>query len=178
MIQASHFMRRLAGVFSAALLLGAPAAPAWAGSACQGTYMASVMQQVRLPMTFAFAQAAENRQLAESFLAGLRGAGAAIDPASPLRLTLVFTVTTPASGPMQGRAYNNFSWGDEKGSFQDINASVINVTGQVMDVSSFAYVWIVSAQCTVKVHDTGAVATELGALIGRTLGRDVQDGKF
>jgi len=178
MIQASHSMRRLAGVFAAALLLGAPAAPAWAGSACQGTYMASVMQKTPLPMPITYVAAEGNAKLGEAFVNGLRDAGGVIDPASRLRLALVFTVATPASGPMQGRVYNNFSWADEKGSFQDVSASVINLTGQVMDINSFAYVWIVSAQCTVKVSDTSAVAGELGALIGRSLGRDVQDGKF
>jgi hypothetical protein len=178
MTRGRRLMQSAAGVLLAAALLGISGAPAWAGDACSGTYSTSVMQRVPLPMTLTFMQTGENRKLAQRFLDGLRSEGGQVDPASPLRLNLVFTITTPAAGPMQGQSYNNFSWADQNGQFADISAGIVNVTAQVMDITSYAYVWVASAQCIVKVRDGGAVAAELGALIGRTLGRDEPSGKF
>jgi hypothetical protein len=177
MIRGKHLLQSAAGALLAAALL-IPAAPAWAGAACSGVYATTVLQQVPLPMKIAPAQAPENPKLAERFMDGLRSAGGQIDPGSPLRLNLIFTTATPASGPMQGQVYNNFSWADQNGAFLDTSASVVRITAQVMDSSSYAYVWIATAQCTVTTRDSGAVAAELGALIGRTLGRSESNGTF
>ena len=116
--------------------------------------------------------------MANNFLTGLRSAGARIDQSSTLRLDLVFTVTTPASGPLQGTVYNNFTWADQGGALVDINASTVNLMAHLVDTSSYAYIWIATAQCTIKVRNGAAVANELGAFIGRTLGRDVPNGKL
>ena len=177
MIRGRHLLQSAAGSLLAAALL-IPAASAWAGDACSGTYTTTVMQQVPLPMKIAPAQAPENPKLAERFVDGLRGTGGQIDPNSPYRLNLIFTIATPASGSMQGQVYNNFSWADQNGAFLDTSASVVNITAQAMDTTNYAYVWIATARCTVKVRDSGAVAADLGALIGRTLGRSESNGQF
>lgn len=177
MIRGRHLLRAIAGGLLAAALF-IPAAPAWAGDACSGVYQTTVLRQVPLPIKITPAQAPVNPKLTDSFMDGLRGAGGQVDPNSPFQLNLIFTVATPASGPMQGQVYNNFSWADQNGSFLDTSASVISITAQVMDTTSYAYVWIAAARCTIKVKDSGAVAAELGALIGRTLGRAVSNGTF
>ena len=172
----TNLIARAAGAMLAAGSIAASGGPALAGDACTGTYMTSVMQPVSLPVTVAFADAPENPALANHFLAGLRAGGALVDPSSPLKLGLLFTLSTAASGPLQGTTYNNFNWADNGGALADIHASIVNVTANLVDRNSAAYVWIASAQCTVKVHDGAAVATELGNLIGRTLGRSVPNG--
>jgi hypothetical protein len=176
MIRGRHLLQSAAGALVVALLISA--APAWAGDACSGVYATTVLQQIPLPMKIAPSQAPENQKLAGRFTDGLRSAGGQIDPGSPLRLNLIFTIATPASGPMQGQVYDNFSWADQNGAFLDASASVVRITAQVMDTSSYAYVWIATAQCTVTTRDSGAVAAELGALIGRTLGRSESNGTF
>jgi hypothetical protein len=152
--------------------------PALAGDACSGTYMTSVMQPIPVPPTVALAEAPENPALADRFLGGLRAGGALLDPSSPLKLGLLFTLATRASGPLQGTVYSGFNWADQGGHLADINAASVNLTVNLVDSTSAAYVWIASAQCAIKVPDAGAVAAELGNLIGRTLGRDVQNGRF
>jgi hypothetical protein len=173
-------MRIAAGLALGAVLLGVSAAPAWAGKACRGVYMTSVMRDVALPLKVTVAQESDNKDqtLANRFADGMRGAGGVIDLTSPLRLAVVFTITTPKSGTRQARAYNNFNWVDEKAALVDMSSSVVSITAQVMDMDSYSYVWIASAQCTVKVPDAGEVAADIGALIGSTLGRSVSNGKF
>ena len=173
-----HLIERAAGLLLAAGLLASSGAPALAGDACSGTYTTSVMQEIPLPVTIAVAEAPANPGLADRFMAGLRAGGAQVNQSSPLRLDLVFTLSTPASGPQQGTVYNNFTWADQGGAFVDVNASIVNITVHVVDTASYAYVWIATAECTVKVRDGGAVATELGAFIGRTLGRNVPSGRL
>lgn len=149
---------------------------ALAGEACTGTYTTSVLQPVSFPVTVAMADAPENPALAASFLSGLRSAGAQTDPSSPYRLTLLFTLVTPASGAAPGTVYNNFTWADQSGTLANTGASTVNVSAHVMDTSSFSYVWIASVQCTIQVRNATSVARELGTLIGRTLGRSVPNG--
>jgi hypothetical protein len=169
-----------AGLLAAAALLGMSGGPARAGNACSGSYMTSVMQEIPRPVKVSFAQSQDNKaqDLGKSFIDGMVGAGAVADPASPLRLAVVFTISTPASGPQRGKVYNNFNWVDEKGALVDTTGSMVNLTAQVMNIDTYSYVWIASAQCKVNVSDPGAVAADIGALIGRTLGRGVANGKF
>lgn len=174
----THLIPRVAGVVLAAAALAAAGGPALAGNACSGTYMTSVMQPIALPVTVGMADAPENPGMAEHFAAGLRAGGAQIDPSSPLKLGLLFTLSTRGAGPLQGTSYNNFTWADEGGHLADINAAKLNITANVVDRVSAAYVWIASVECTVKTRDGGALAAELGELIGRTLGRSVPDGRL
>jgi hypothetical protein len=180
MIRESNSVRIAAGLALAALLIGVSGAPARAGKACSGVYSTSVIRDAALPLKVTFAQNNDNadQELVYRFVDGLRGAGGLVDLESPLRLTVVFTTTTPELGPQHGKVYNNFNWLYEKGAQVDATASVVNVTAQVMDMDRYSYVWIASAQCTVKVPDAGEVAADIGELIGRTLGRGVLDGKF
>ena len=178
MIRRTRLIGRGAGAILAAAGLLAAGGPALAGEACSGSYTTSLLQQVPLPLTISLAEAPVNPGLANRFLAGLQAGGAKVDPSSPLRLDLVFTVATPESGPLKGTVYNNFSWADQGGSLVDAKASTVNLMAHLVDRSSYAYVWIATAQCTVKVPDGGAVASELGAFIGRTLGREVPNGKL
>ncbi len=173
-----HLIGRPACLLLAAGMLASSGGAALAGDACTGTYSTSLLQEVPLPVTIALAEAPVNPGLANQFIAGLRYAGAQIDQTSPLRLDMVFTVATPASGPLQGTVYNNFTWADQGGSLVDVNASTVNLMAHLVDTTSYAYIWIATAQCTIKVRDGAAVASELGAFIGRTLGRDVPNGRL
>lgn len=163
-------------ICAAGALLAAAGAPAWAGDACSGGYSTTAMQAMPTPVTVALAAAPENPRLAAQFVAALQASGARIDAGSPMRLTLLFTIATPQQGPLQGQVFNNFSWGDQGGNVIDIAASRLSLTAQVMDTSSYSYVWVASVQCTIKVRDAGALASELGTLIGRTLGQSVPNG--
>lgn len=169
---------RPAGILLAAGLAACGAGPALAGSACTGTYTTSVLQPVPLPATIAMAETPVNPGLASQFLAGLQASGVQVDPAARLRLDLVFTIVTPTSGPSQGAVYNNFTWADQGGALIDVDASTINLSAQLMDTSAYAYVWIATARCTIQSRDAGAVSKELGNFIGRTIGRNVPDGRL
>jgi hypothetical protein len=164
----------VAGCLMAAALVATGGTPALAGDACTGTYMTTQMQKIPLPVTVRLAQEPENPKLATRFLDGVREGGGQIDPASPLQMTLAFTLTTAGGA----QVYNNFSWADQSGAFVNVQAAAVEMTAQVMDTTSYAYVWAASASCRVQVADAGAVAYELGRLIGRTLGRDVQNGRL
>lgn len=159
----------LAGGLLAAVL---PTTPARAEDACSGTYMTTQMQKVPIPVTVSLAQEPENPKLAGRFFDGVRDGGGVIDAASPLQMTLAFTLTTAGGS----QVFNNFSWGDQSGAIINIDAGAVELTAQVMDTNSYAYVWAASASCRIHTHDGSAVAYELGRLIGRTLGRDVQNG--
>jgi hypothetical protein len=160
-------------------LVGASAGPARAGNACSGQYMTSVMQETPRPMKVSITpRENEDQRLAKSFVDAMVGAGAVVDLASPLRLAVVFTITTPASGPQQGKVYNSFNWVDEKGALVDVTGSTVTVTAQLMNMETYSYVWIAWAECKVHASGGGNVAADIGALIGRTLGRAVTNGKF
>ena len=173
-----HVTGRIVGVLLAAALLVSYGRAALAGDACTGTYSTSLLQQVPLPMTIALAQPPVNTDLSKYFLAGLSASGTQVDPSSKLRLGLVFTISTAASGPLQGNVYNNFSWADEGGTSLDLTASTMDIAAQLVDTSTYAYVWIASARCILKAHDVAAVATEIGTFIGRTIGRNIANGKL
>jgi hypothetical protein len=175
---AHHLIQRTVGVLLAAGLFVSSGGPALAGDTCSGTYSTSLLQQVPLPVTIALAEPPVNPDLAKLFLAGIRAGGAQVDPSAKLRLNLVFTIATATSGPLQGSVYNNFSWADEGGASLDLTASTVNVMAQLVDTTTYAFIWIANAQCTLKVRDGTALAGEIGALIGRTLGRDIPNGKF
>jgi hypothetical protein len=162
----------LAGCLLTAALLGVSFTPARAGDACTGTYMTTQMKQIPLPVTVSLSSDPENPALAGRFLEGMRAAGGQIDAASPLKITLVFTLTTAGGA----QVFNNFSWGQQGGAPVNLQSGSIELTAQVMDTNTYAYVWAASASCRIKVPDAGPVAYELGRLIGRTLGRDVQNG--
>lgn len=162
----------LAGGLLAATLVAASVTPARAGDACAGTYMTTQMQQVPLPVVVSLSSDPENPALAGRFLDGLRDGGGQIDAASPLKITLVFTLTTAGGA----QVFNNFSWGNQSGAPINLQSGSIELTAQVMNTNTYAYVWAASASCRIKVPEAGPVAYELGRLIGRTLGRDVQNG--
>jgi hypothetical protein len=164
----------MAGGLMAVALVASGAMPALAGDACTGTYMTTQMQVIPIPVTVRLAQEPENPALATPFLDGLRDGGSRIDPASALQMTLAFTLTTAGGA----QVYNNFSWADQAGQFVNVQAAAVEMTAQVMDTNSYAYVWAASASCKVQVSDAKQVAYELGRLVGRTLGRDVQNGKL
>lgn len=178
MIRGTRLIGRGAGAILAAALLASSGGPALAGDACSGTYTTSLLQAVPMPVTIALAEAPVNPGLANPFIDGLRAGGAQVDQSSPLRLDLVFTISTPASGPLQGTVYNNFTWADQGGPLADVAGSTVNLMAHLVDRSSYAYIWIATAQCIMKVRDGAAVASELGTFIGRTLGRDVPNGRL
>ncbi|CAH2603299.1 conserved protein of unknown function [Rhodovastum atsumiense] len=153
-------------------LTGMWASPARADEVCQGSYMASVMQQRSLARTVALAEAPENPGLAAQFINGFREGGASIDSGSNFRLSLVFTLASAGSG----QVFNNFTWADQQGGFTDVQASTLRVTAQVLDTTDYAYVWVISADCQIQVRDANRVAHSLGLLVGRTLGRSVPNG--
>ena len=171
-----RFARGAAVALAGLLAIGCT--PALAGQACSGGYNTSTMQTVPLPMTVSFASAPENPAIASRFTAAMQAAGALVNPSSPLQLNLLFTISTPANGPQQGTVYNNFNWASQRGSFADLGASTVSLTAQVMDTNSYGYVWIASIQCVVQGNDAGAVADELGNLVGRTLGREITNGRM
>lgn len=169
------------GRFTNAMLGGAIAAsclaavPAMAADSCKGTYMTSVMQPMAQPVTVATVSDPRNPELSAQFEAGLAAGGAKVDASSPLRLNVIFTLATPGAA---GQAFNNFNWATQGGANANVQGGAIEVTAQVMDTNSYAYLWIASFRCTIQTPDAGSLAGDLGRLVGSTMGKSVPTGRM
>ena len=174
------------GLMAPTMLVLSPAARA--DNVCAGNIATTVLQALRTPITISVEtpiSSDANPQLGQRFLAGVQNAGVAVTPAGQgtTLLDMTFQVTPSASGggPAAG-AYRDFSWvsGEQApgGGQFTIAGATVSVSVEATDIASQSLAWIGTITCTIKVNDPGAVADDLGTVIGRWLGRPTEGKAF
>lgn len=118
-------------------------------------------------------------QLAARFAKGLRDAGILLSPTNALALSMTMMVATPpnvqgiAAGHQEGLDWTSAqpAAGDRKLRLRD---SLLSMDVSLTANPSHAVAWIASVKCTVRTNDPGALAEDLGASLGRVLGRNIE----
>jgi hypothetical protein len=159
--------------------------PAHAAGSCTGTYITSALENVP-PSTTVGVDPRERTPVSiaagKRFLAGMQAAGARVQDNSDLRLRLVFSViegmtSKTSEAPADAEVYNDFSWLDPSLRIQAKGPGSIVLTAQVMNVSTAAISWVASIRCDIHTRDGGALAEDLGRVVGATLWKTVPNGQ-
>jgi hypothetical protein len=186
-------LRRCWAIAAVEILAVALAGPAAAMTTCEGTY--SAMALLPLPAAIVIGvdvhdRSPENLRLAERFLAGIRKAGVAVGPEPNV---LLHVGTSRYNLPLGSREARNLpelsglQGGVEVGlpampdtrfgtpravsSPPPLNLRVDATEGQKPRIS-----WTAVVQCRRTSADNGALAEDLGRLIGGALGRRIDRG--
>lgn len=173
------------------LLLALPclSPAAYADDLCAGNIAATVMQPLRTPVVVSVETpigSDANPQLAQRFLNGVQGGGVAVAPAGQgtTLIDMTFRVSPSASGGAgpAGGAYKDFSWVSGEaapgGGQWTIRGATVSVSIEATDIATQSLAWIGTLNCTIKSDDAGAVAQDLGFVIGRWLGRPTEGRAF
>ena len=181
---------RLPGLVGLPLLVSVAFGPAaHADNVCAGNISTSVLQPLRTPVTISVEtpiSSDANPQLGQRFLAGVQNGGVTVMPSGQgtTLLDMTFEVTPSANGGAgpRGGAYKDFSWVSGEaapgGGQWTLSGATVSVSIEATDIASQSLAWIGTVQCTIKVNDAGAVADDLGTVIGRWLGRQANSKAF
>ena len=156
---------------------------------CTGYLNGSVLRPLSQPVAMSLAPSAAadpNPALVQRFLDGVwkTGISTVLDGSENTILDLSFSVRDPgagAPGPASG-TYKGFNWlvgqPAPSGSGQTIRGTTVLMTAEAIDAASQSLGWVGSLRCTVQVNDGGALAEDLGEVIGRSLGKSLKDERF
>lgn len=93
---------------------------------------------------------------------------------------MAVTVATAQSGGVSG-SYRGFDWvsGERVPSEQiGIRFAKLSLSVTLADIAHDTQPWVASVDCVVQTSDGAELAYELGALIGRNIGTNVQGKKL
>jgi hypothetical protein len=118
-----------------------------------------------------------NPQLARRFASGLQSAGVAVSANGNVTLSLAVSVEAPSSGSSAaGGKYQGLDWtsGDPMGIGRNpsIRSAIMSLSVTLTSNSTAAVSWLATINCTVSTDDPGALAEDLGAIIGRAIGQN------
>lgn len=160
---------------TATLLAAAP--PARAAGTCHGTYTASSTRPLPQPVSMQFNAGIEDSdqaRIAQWFLEGLRGAGISIAPQAPVQMNVAASASPPGAGAAaaaQAGTYYGFGWAaDLSPGAAPIRGGTLTLSVSLTDLASATIDWTGTLTCTIATDDRAALARDIGALIGRTLG--------
>jgi hypothetical protein len=177
-----------AGVLLVVLAGAAPSV--LAASTCAGTIRSSLVHALPRPMvvmggvtSIANTTAPE---LTRRFVDGLRRAGTNIAMADEGNVTLniAVSVTAPpnASNVISG-SYQGFEWVSggriEVGQrLPDLRSANLSMSAVLTDNQAATQSWVATVDCRVQTDDPEALAEELGLIIGRAFGTNVQEKRL
>lgn len=161
------------------LVAAAPSAARAAGG-CHGTYTASSLAALPSPLVVgADSLPADGNRgaLAAAFVAAMQGVGLNFSGTPNVQLDLAGNMVAPLSNaPAQSYV---FDWGaDPSPGAPPILGSTFDLSVSLMDVASSSIAWTGTISCTVATNDRIALARDMGALVGATIGKSFADRKF
>ena len=167
------------------LLLAAVPGSAWADRYCSGTMDGSSMAPLPKPLTVSVVQPVSddaNPGMARQFLNGVQAAGLTVVPANQgtTQIDMTFAVTPPAAAT--GGVFKGFSWmsglqapGNGSGA---LAGSAISISVEATNTADQTLVWVGTIKCTLNSTDPLGVSEHLGELVGRALGKSMDNRSF
>ena len=166
---------------SASLLTAIPIAKG--AQTCTGTIRTSSIHPVTKGATITSSRGLQdtaNPDLSSRFMEGVRRSGVRTGNSGGAVLTLSAEVVAPSGAHViqSGRhsGFSNFDWMQRLPSSPEhtplLRGATLTMSVQVSDKSSSSIAWIANVHCRVTTDDPGALAEELGMLIGSSLGKN------
>jgi hypothetical protein len=118
-----------------------------------------------------------NPTLTRRFVEGLRRAGVTMSQQGNMTLNMAVAIASEASapaGPISG-TYRGFDWvsGEQAPQGQaNIRSANLTLSVTLSDNAQFTQSWVATAKCVVQTDDSGALAEDIGELIGRNIGQN------
>jgi hypothetical protein len=163
----------------AALVGGALISGAHAAGSCSGTLGTALLHPLPNPVTVALQTSVDdsaNPVLAQRFVDGLQRAGVAVSPQGNMTLSLTVSLVPSASASSAvGGTYKGFDWvsGEQApGQGTSIRSANLSLSVTLTDNTQSTQSWIATAQCVVQTDDSGALAEDIGEVIGRNIGQN------
>lgn len=190
-------MNRCAGaaLIGAAMLAAVAARPGQAMESCTGTYSATLLRPLPVPLVVGVAprdNSPRNLDLVGQFRAGLEKAGVAVTGTPTAQLTLNVTRSSggfrddaPEPAPEAG-----FGWmgggvdrqlPDESrfgGSRQAAGPVTVLLRAELRRTPTDPVAWVATLQCNMQGNDDRLLSFEIGTLIGGAIGRRVDQARF
>jgi len=158
-----------------------------AAGTCRGKIETSLLHALPRPMVVMSARSmndSPSREVTRRFVEGLQEAGVAVGDYGNVTLNLATSVTAPRNGSnvVSGR-YEGFNWvsGDPVAAGQRIpGLPSTNLSMSVVLADNLANTqsWLATIDCKVETDDPGALAKDLGVLIGRAVGSNQELKRF
>ena len=171
--------------FAAFLLLASATTAARADSICAGTMTGSVLQPLPKPTTVSVAQPVSddaNPGLTQDFLNGFQAGGQTMLPPGQGNTQLDMTFTVNAGPSASSNAYKGFGWMSgmqaPPGGSSALPGSAVSISIEATDLTSQTLAWIGTISCTVQTADPDQLATHIGELVARALGRSMERRSF
>ena len=168
---------RIASAATLAAALLCAVSPARAGDACDGSIQATSLRPLPSPVVLAIQAtrtSPQEEKVRTRFADALQAAGVSVQPHADATMRVSFLVTAMDGG--RPRQYTDFSWATGPGAAP--LPPIITMTITVSDPAKGTLLWVASLQCRIKTRDPEALATQIGQVIGQTLGSHINDKSF
>jgi hypothetical protein len=145
----------------------------------------SSMAPLPKPLTISVVQPVSddaNPGMAQHFLSGVQATGLTVVPPNQgsTQIDMTFAVTPPAAAT--GGVFKGFSWmsglqapGNGSGA---LAGSVVSVSIEATNTADQSLSWVGTIKCTLNSTDPLAVAEHFGELVGRSLGKSINQQSF
>jgi hypothetical protein len=161
---------------------------AYAAGACSGTITASLAHSLPVPLIVALqthVDGSTNPSLVQRFVDGLRRGGISLSREGNVTLRLALSLGAPlrASGTMISGSYKAFEWATEEQTSapqaqRHIRADLLSLSATLVDNVEQTQSWVASIQCVVQTDDSGALAEDIGEIIGHDIGQTIVGQRF
>ena len=161
----------------------AVAAPVLAAGTCAGTIRSSLLHPLPRSMVVigTAVSTTTSSDLTRRFADGLRRAGVSIADEGNVTLNIGVSVTAPptASNVTSGQ-FHGFEWISsgrvEVGQrIPDLRSADLSMSAVLTENQAATQSWVATIDCRVQTDDPGALAEELGLIVGRAFGTNVQE---
>lgn len=170
-------------VLPVAAVLVAVASPARAAGTCAGTIETSVIHPLPQPMVVMGATSianSPNPELTRRFVSGLQQAGVRVsDDDGNVTLNIAVSVAAPPTdSKIVSGQYEGFSWvsGEPLAAGQTVpglRSTSLSMSAVLSDNVAVTQSWIATIDCRVQTDDPGSLAEDLGLVIGRAFGNNI-----
>lgn len=177
-----------------ALIAAAGVAPAMAAESCRGTYSATLIQPLPKPLVVGLIvrdDSPRNLALAAKFGAGMQHAGVSVKGAPTARLSLTVALNGGmADAAPAASSDDSFSWmgggvqlqAPDQTRFgrpsQNVQPMTVQLRAEVRTEAGGPVVWVATLRCAMRGDDEQKLAYDIGTVIGRAMGRRVDQARF
>jgi len=76
-------------------------------------------------------------------------------------------------------SYHGFGWAlDRDPSADSILSATLLAVVALTNIKSYETNWVLSLECKILTEDKGRLIERLGELVGRSVGKEIQNGRF